>query len=91
MSVSNWMSWEGGVDLVAVTDPSYTTPNVIVHVARISESIEVRNLRFSSFIQQHPYEGRTDESSPAGHEDFTRFLSQSVVAPQAPVLISTNQ
>ena len=35
MSVSNWMSWEGGVDLVAVTDPSYTTPNVIVHVARM--------------------------------------------------------
>lgn len=35
MNISNWMSWEGGVDLVAVTDPSLQQPNVIVHVARI--------------------------------------------------------
>jgi len=35
MSISNWMSWEGGVDLVAVTNPSLAMPNVIVHVARV--------------------------------------------------------
>ena len=35
MSVSAWMSWEGGVDLLAMTDPSFTVPNVIVHVARL--------------------------------------------------------
>ncbi len=33
--ISNWMSWEGGVDLVAVTQPGLAMPNVIVHVARI--------------------------------------------------------
>jgi hypothetical protein len=35
MSISNWMSWEGGVDVVGVTDASMTQPNVIVHVARM--------------------------------------------------------
>lgn len=35
MAVKNWMSWEGGVDLVAVTDVSLGQPNVIVHVARM--------------------------------------------------------
>jgi hypothetical protein len=34
-NISNWMAWEGGVDLVAVTDPSFEQPNVIVHVARM--------------------------------------------------------
>lgn len=29
----NWMSWQDGVDLVAVTDPSLTQPNVIIHLA----------------------------------------------------------
>lgn len=33
--VTDWMSWEGGVDLVAVTDPTLTQPNVIVHLARM--------------------------------------------------------
>ena len=31
----NWMSWQDGVDLVAVTDPSLTQPNVIIHVAGV--------------------------------------------------------
>ena len=35
MSVTTWMSWEGGVDLVAATRPDLTQPNVIVHIARI--------------------------------------------------------
>ncbi len=35
MAVENWMSWEGGVDLVAVTDASLRQPNIIVHVARM--------------------------------------------------------
>jgi hypothetical protein len=35
MSITNWMAWEGGVDLVAVTDPSLEQPNIIVHIARI--------------------------------------------------------
>jgi hypothetical protein len=35
MSISKWMSWEGGVDLVAVTSPDLAMPNVIVHVARM--------------------------------------------------------
>jgi hypothetical protein len=34
-NVSNWMSWEGGVDLVAVTSPDLQMPNVIVHLARM--------------------------------------------------------
>lgn len=32
--ISNWMSWEAGVDLVACTAEGLEMPNVIVHVAR---------------------------------------------------------
>jgi len=35
MAVTQWMSWEGGVDLIAVTAPDVAMPNVIVHVARM--------------------------------------------------------
>jgi hypothetical protein len=35
MPVSSWMSWEGGVDLVAATSPGSPLPNLIVHVARM--------------------------------------------------------
>jgi len=34
MAIQHWMAWEGGVDLVAMTQPGLTQPNVIVHVAR---------------------------------------------------------
>lgn len=34
-NVSKWMSWEGGIDLVAVTSPDLQMPNVIVHLGRI--------------------------------------------------------
>ncbi len=34
MAIENWMSWEGGVDLVAMTAAGLEMPNVIVHVAR---------------------------------------------------------
>ncbi len=35
MAIKHWMSWEGGVDLVAMMDPSLSQPNVIVHLARM--------------------------------------------------------
>lgn len=35
MSVSKWMSWEGGVDLVALSNENVPMPNVIVHIARM--------------------------------------------------------
>jgi hypothetical protein len=35
MAMTRWMSWEGGVDLVAATAPGLEMPNVIVHVARM--------------------------------------------------------
>lgn len=34
MRIEYWMSWEGGVDLVALTGGA-TQPNIIVHVARM--------------------------------------------------------
>lgn len=34
-NVSNWMSWEGGIDLVAVTSPDLQMPNIIVHLGRM--------------------------------------------------------
>jgi hypothetical protein len=34
-NVTNWMAWEGGIDLVAVTDPNLQMPNIIVHLARM--------------------------------------------------------
>lgn len=35
MRVTQWMSWEGGVDLVATTVSGSEQPNVIVHIARL--------------------------------------------------------
>ncbi len=35
MTVSKWMSWEGGIDLVAVTSPDLQMPNLIVHLGRM--------------------------------------------------------
>lgn len=35
MNVEQWMSWEGGVDLVGLTQENGAAPNVIVHVARM--------------------------------------------------------
>jgi hypothetical protein len=33
--VKQWMSWEMGVDLVALTSPDLQMPNIIVHLGRI--------------------------------------------------------
>jgi len=33
--LQNWMAWDGGVDLVAATQPGLSMPNIIVHVARL--------------------------------------------------------
>lgn len=35
MSVTKWMSWEGGVDMVALSNETMPMPNIIVHVARM--------------------------------------------------------
>ena len=35
MKVQSWMSWEGGVDLVALSNDKMEMPNVIVHLARM--------------------------------------------------------
>ncbi|RYX85936.1 hypothetical protein EON83_04050 [bacterium] len=35
MNISHWMSWIGGVDLVAATAPDLEMPNVIVHIANL--------------------------------------------------------
>jgi hypothetical protein len=34
-NVSKWMSWEGGIDLVAVTSPDLQMPNIIIHLGRM--------------------------------------------------------
>lgn len=34
-TVTKWMSWEGGVDLAAVTSPDLQMPNVIIHLGRM--------------------------------------------------------
>jgi hypothetical protein len=34
-ALNRWMSWEGGVDLVAATAPELALPNVIIHLARL--------------------------------------------------------
>jgi hypothetical protein len=34
-NVTKWMSWEGGIDLTAVTSPDLQMPNVIVHLGRV--------------------------------------------------------
>ena len=34
-NVTKWMSWEGGVDLAAVTSPDLQMPNLIIHLGRM--------------------------------------------------------
>lgn len=34
-AVTNWMSWEAGLDVAAVTDANLKMPNVIIHIARM--------------------------------------------------------
>jgi hypothetical protein len=34
-NIKSWMSWEGGVDLVAATQEGLAMPNVLIHVARL--------------------------------------------------------
>lgn len=34
-NITQWMSWEGGVDLVAVTSPDLQMPNIIIHLGRM--------------------------------------------------------
>lgn len=34
-NVTKWMSWEGGVDLVALTSPGLQMPNIIIHLGRM--------------------------------------------------------
>jgi hypothetical protein len=34
-NVTKWMSWEAGIDLVAVTSPDLQMPNVIVHLGKM--------------------------------------------------------
>lgn len=34
-NVTKWMSWEGGIDLVAVTKTDLQMPNVIIHLGRM--------------------------------------------------------
>jgi hypothetical protein len=35
VAINNWMAWEGGVDMCAVTDSSLSMPNILIHVARL--------------------------------------------------------
>jgi hypothetical protein len=34
-TVTNWMNWEGGIDVAGVTDKNLKMPNVIIHIARM--------------------------------------------------------
>ncbi|TCC91627.1 hypothetical protein EZ428_07640 [Pedobacter frigiditerrae] len=34
-NVTKWMSWEGGIDLVALTAPDLQMPNLIIHLGRM--------------------------------------------------------
>ncbi|NJK41397.1 MAG: hypothetical protein HC934_08655 [Acaryochloridaceae cyanobacterium SU_2_1] len=35
MAISSWMSWEGSVDLVALSQPNLEEPDIIVHCSRM--------------------------------------------------------
>ena len=34
-AVKSWMAWEGGVDLIGMTQDGLAQPNLIVHMARV--------------------------------------------------------
>ncbi|MEO5562944.1 MAG: hypothetical protein ABIR18_05900 [Chitinophagaceae bacterium] len=34
-TIKHWMTWQDGVDLVALTDPKLKSPNIIIHLANI--------------------------------------------------------
>ncbi len=37
-NVAKWMSWEGGINLAAVTSPDLQMPNLIVHLGSIAST-----------------------------------------------------
>jgi len=34
-AVKSWMAWEGGVDVMAMTQDGLTQPNLIINMARV--------------------------------------------------------
>lgn len=89
-NVSKWMSWEGGIDLVAVTSPDLQMPNVIVHLGRMVNT-PVGNAASGMILwQPDPAAMPAVMGFVSAHENVGKYFGPNIFAgtpfEQAPVL-----
>lgn len=89
-SLKNWMSWEGGVDLVACTQAGLAMPNVIVHLARIVHTPVGSAASGMIFFQPDPAAAPLVMGFVSHNPEVGRYFGPKVFAgtpfEQAPVL-----
>jgi len=91
--IKSWMSWEGGVDLVAATQEGLAMPNVIVHVARMVHTPQGSAPSGMVFWQPDPAAPPAImgfvSHSPAAGSYFGPHIFGGTPFEQAPVLDAT--
>jgi hypothetical protein len=89
-SLKNWMSWEGGVDLVACTQAGLAMPNVIVHLARIVHTPVGSAASGMIFFQPDPAAAPLVMGFVSHNPEVGRYFGPKIFAgtpfEQAPVL-----
>ena len=89
-SLTNWMSWESGVDLVAATAPGLAMPNVIVHLARLVHTPAGSAASGMVFYQPDPAAAPVVMGFVSQHAEVGRYFGPNIFAgtpfEQAPVL-----
>lgn len=89
-NVTKWMSWEGGIDLVALTSPDLQMPNIIVHLGRMVNT-PVGNAASGMILwQPNPEENPTVMGFVSTNETVGKYFGPNIFAgtpfEQAPVL-----
>jgi hypothetical protein len=91
--VKSWMSWEGGVDLVAATREDVAMPNIIIHVARLVHTPEGSAPSGMVYYQPDPDAPPAAvgfvSTDPAVGGDFGPHIFAGTPFEQAPVVEAT--
>ncbi|GAA5131707.1 hypothetical protein JIN84_07080 [Luteolibacter yonseiensis] len=91
--MKNWMSWEGGVDLIAKTNAELEMPNVIVHVARMVHTPAGSSPSGMIFWQPDPAAPPLAFGFVSGDEAVGGYFSKHIFAGTpfegAPVILGT--
>ena len=92
-NVSKWMSWEGGIDLTAVTSPDLQMPNVIVHLGRMVSTPVGSAASGMVLYQPDPNANPVVMGFVSTNEEVGKYFGPNIFAgtpfEQAPVLTAT--